>query len=104
MTFTTSLLALALAASPQAQDASDTQETTPETATTAEVEIDGEDAESVAEADESRIICRRTRIVGSRFNRRICGTAEDWARMRGESTETTRERQRRGRGLDPNRS
>lgn len=53
-------------------------------------------------ADDDKVICRRTAVVGSRFKKRICGTRREWATLRARGKDTTRDMQRAGRGLDPN--
>ena len=58
--------------------------------------------EEAAVDEEDKVICRRTAVVGSRFKKRICGTAREWTTLRGESKDVTRRLQRSGRGLDPN--
>lgn len=55
-----------------------------------------------AEPQEERVICRRTRTIGSKFNRRVCGTAAEWERMNSQHANDGREMQRRGKGLSPN--
>ncbi|WP_298469580.1 hypothetical protein [uncultured Erythrobacter sp.] len=52
--------------------------------------------------DDDKIICRRTAIVGSKFKKKICGTKKQWETLANRGAETTREFQRRGKGLEPN--
>ena len=65
-------------------------ETAPTTEQTAKVED-----------DEEKIICRRTEIVGSKFKKKICGTKEQWETLANRGASTTREMQRKGKGLEP---
>ncbi|QFT78940.1 hypothetical protein [Erythrobacter sp. THAF29] len=58
--------------------------------------------EDTAVDDEDKIICRRTAVIGSKFKKRICGTKKQWQTLENRSAATTREWQRRGKGLEPN--
>ncbi|MEL6528386.1 MAG: hypothetical protein AAGK01_08775 [Pseudomonadota bacterium] len=51
--------------------------------------------------DDDKIICRRTAIVGSKFKKRICGTKKQWETLANRGSQTTRELQRAGKGLEP---
>ena len=66
----------------------------------------GEDAtiEQIEEVeqDQDRIICKKTRLTGSKFTKKICGTEEQWAQLTGRARDNAAEMQRRGKGLDPN--
>lgn len=44
--------------------------------------------------DESNLVCRNERVIGSRLPRRICATQRDWDAIREGSQETTRDAQR----------
>ena len=67
---------------------------------------EGEDAtiEQIGEVeqDQDRIICKKTRLTGSKFTKKICGTEEQWAQLTGRARDNAAEMQRRGKGLDPN--
>ena len=52
-------------------------------------------------ADEERLICKRTAIVGSKFKKKLCGTQEYWDQMAQRGKDATREFQVRGRGVEP---
>lgn len=60
----------------------------------AEVEVEEKD-------DENRIICKRTAVIGSKFKKRICGTAKEWETMSQRAEDTTKDFQRRGKGNEP---
>lgn len=51
--------------------------------------------------DDDKIICRRTAVVGSKFKKKMCGTKKQWETLSNRGTDTTREFQRRGKGLEP---
>ncbi|MDJ0642129.1 MAG: hypothetical protein QNJ15_04875 [Erythrobacter sp.] len=51
--------------------------------------------------DDDKIICRRTAIIGSKFKKKICGTKKQWETLANRGADTTRELQRRGKGLEP---
>ena len=87
---TTLLLSFLLATQAQAPDGEDTQ--TEQVAAQSDKKAD----------DDDKIICRRTAIIGSKFKKRICGTKKQWQTLENRSAETTREWQRRGKGLEPN--
>ncbi|QFT78941.1 hypothetical protein [Erythrobacter sp. THAF29] len=75
-------------------------------AETAETPSDSETEQVAARSeekadDEDKIICRRTAVIGSKFKKRICGTKKQWETLENRSTDTTREFQRRGKGLEP---
>ncbi|MGB3455647.1 MAG: hypothetical protein WBA35_04755 [Litorimonas sp.] len=44
-----------------------------------------EDGVQVAEADKGEMVCRREKVTGSNFKRKICYTAEQWEAMREEA-------------------
>lgn len=56
-------------------------------------------AEKEAE-DDSKMICRRTAVTGSKFKKRICATKYEWEKLRERSQDTTREFQN-NKGLEP---
>lgn len=62
----------------------------------AEVEVEVEEKD-----DENRIICKRTAVIGSKFKKRICGTAKEWETMSQRAEDTTKDFQRRGKGNEP---
>lgn len=98
-----SALAATLLMSVQATPADAAPETTAEV--TQNTLDDAEETAAREEtADEDKIICRRTAVVGSRFKKRICGTQEQWLTLRGESKKATADMQRRGRGMEPDRN
>jgi len=51
--------------------------------------------------DANEVICRRTKIVGSNFRKRICATAREWENLSRRGQATTKELQRKGRGWEP---
>lgn len=80
----------------QAQDAGTAE--TPTVEAPAQVAVQEEEEVD----DDDKIICKRTAVIGSKFKKQICGTQKQWATLESRSTETTREWQRRGKGLEPN--
>ncbi len=68
-------------------------------ASTAAVEPANEQAAEEDDAD--RLICRRTRVIGSRFSKRLCATKEEWENLNRRGRDTTREFQQRGAGNEP---
>lgn len=86
--------ALALQAAPAVDDAQDA---------IAVAETAGIDESQSVEDDESedRLICRRTAIIGSKFKKRICATADEWETLSRQGQDTTKEFQRRGKGNEP---
>ena len=54
------------------------------------------------EADDARIICKRTAVIGSKFKKKLCGTVKEWKIMEGRSRDTAKKIQSRGKGLSPN--
>ena len=50
--------------------------------------------EQVADTGESKQICRSERVIGSKFNKRVCYTQEEWDIMQ-ERTEEARQRLRK---------
>lgn len=94
--FSSSLAALLL--SLQGQPAPEAAQ--PTGAETAATDTDAKSQE--AATDDDKIICRRTAVIGSKFKKRICGTKKQWESLANRATETTREFQRRGKGLEPN--
>ncbi len=51
--------------------------------------------------DDDKIICRRTAVIGSKFKKKVCGTKKQWETLSNRGSETTRNLQRRGKGLEP---
>ncbi len=107
MTELSTLFAILLVSS-QAQPVTEATEpevtqVTPEAAAEAKVEAEANEAaqEDVAANDDDKIICRRTAIVGSKFKKKICGTKKQWETLANRSSDSTREWQRRGKGLEP---
>lgn len=92
----TPFFAAALAIQPQ--PATDTRSDA-ETVVT-DVAASAETAERTEDKD--KLICRRTAIVGSKFKKRICATAEEWETLSQRGRDTTGELQKRGKGLSPN--
>lgn len=90
-------LLLAMQAQPvQANNAAD-QAGTQAAPTSAEAPVDtAEKADS-----DDKIICRRTAIVGSKFKKKICGTKKQWETLANRGSDTTRDLQRSGKGLEP---
>lgn len=62
--------------------------TTATTVTTAKV--------SETETDGSRRICKSTTVVGSKFRKKVCATADEWAARQQEDQKTTEDIQRSG--------
>ena len=52
---------------------------------------------SKSEASEDKMICKRTKVPGTNFRKKICGTAEDWDVMQERSRKATEGIQRRAR-------
>ena len=50
--------------------------------------------------DDSKMICKRTAVIGSKFKKRICATKYEWEKLRERSRDTTAEFQR-NKGLEP---
>ena len=74
----------------------------PMTATAQDAQPAAGDASAAKEgADEERLICKRTAIVGSKFKKKLCGTQEYWDQMAQRGKDATREFQTRGRGVEP---
>lgn len=48
----------------------------------------------------NKIICKRTKVVGSNLKKRICSTRAEWDALAQRGEDTTREMQRR-RGNEP---
>lgn len=88
------IFALALQGAPVVDDTQDP---------IAVAETDSIDESQSVEDDESedRLICRRTAIIGSKFKKRICATAEEWETLSRRGQDTTKEFQRRGKGNEP---
>lgn len=58
----------------------------------------------IAEADKSdRVICKRTRVTGSKFIKKVCGTASEWEAKEQHSQEAAEDFQKKGRGWEPTR-
>ena len=51
-------------------------------------------ADATETTDPDKQICKRTKVTGSNFKRKVCGTAADWARMEAESRKATEQIQR----------
>jgi len=49
---------------------------------------------STATSDDGEIICKREPVVGSKFNRKVCATKDQWAARRNEDRKTTERIQR----------
>jgi len=49
------------------------------------------------EAEEDRMICKRTKVPGTNFRKKICGTAEEWGVMTDRSKKALEGIQRTGR-------
>lgn len=96
-TATIASLSLALQAQPAAEKAEEAASATASEAVE-NAEAAAEDQEKVYE---NKITCRRTAIIGSKFKKRICGTASEWETMRRRAEKTTEEFQRRGKGNEP---
>ncbi|MBV7266002.1 hypothetical protein [Erythrobacter ani] len=99
------LIGSALLVSLQAQAAPQTSEDEPKAVEASEVSanpteaVDAEPEVTAAAAEEDEIICRRTRVVGSRFNKKLCGTKAQWEAMSDRSRDTAQEFQRKGRSI-----
>jgi|GEM_PF-6754474 len=58
----------------------------------------------MADAGKSnKVICKRTRVVGSKFNKKVCGTVDEWEAKEQQSQETAEDFQKKGRGWEPTR-
>ena len=58
----------------------------------------------MAKADKSdKVICKRTRVTGSKFNKKVCGTASEWKAKEQHSQEAAEDFQKKGRGWEPTR-
>lgn len=108
LTFTPLLatIALALQAAPEPAEESATPENdAPKAEETEQVGPEKSEAEAKAKAakkaDEDKIICRRTAVVGSKFKKRICGTKKQWEEMAQRGRDNTLEFQQRGNGFEP---
>ncbi len=86
------------------------QAAAPETQTTkvdvATAPADGSEAEEVedtesVEDEDDKIICRRTAVIGSKFKKKMCGTAKQWRTMAAQGRDTAKEFQRLGKGVTP---
>ena len=100
MAMTIGLLAVILAAA-QAQPVADGAASEAAAAEQPKSEqVSNEETAKVAD-DDDKIICRRTAIIGSKFKKRICGTKKQWETLANRGADTTRELQRRGKGLEP---
>lgn len=51
--------------------------------------------------DDDAIICRRTMITGTKFKKKLCATQSQWEALTRRSRDTTRELQKKGKGLEP---
>jgi hypothetical protein len=49
----------------------------------------------VAKSEDGKMICKKTQATGSRFNKKVCATAEEWA-LRAEADRAATERIQRG--------
>jgi len=97
-------LALALQAAPEPAENPAAQEAeTPKAEETEQVGPEKADAsvKAAKKADEDKIICRRTAVVGSKFKKRICGTKKEWAEMARRGQDNALEFQQRGGGFEP---
>ena len=45
-------------------------------------------------SEDGKMICKRTTVVGSKFNKKVCATAEDWAARAEADRKTTETIQR----------
>ena len=52
---------------------------------------------------EDKVICKRTKITGSKFNKKVCGTAKEWELKKQNSKEAAEDFQKKGRGWEPTR-
>ena len=48
-----------------------------------------------AKSEDGRMICKRTQATGSKFNKKVCATAEEWALRSAQDKKTTEDIQRR---------
>lgn len=69
-----------------------------ETTEAAETAAPEENVRETAEVDESRVICKRTIVTGSRFKKNICRTWAEWKQIEDQSQRNTDTIQRTMRG------
>ena len=50
-----------------------------------------------SKSDDGKMICKRTQAIGSKFNKKVCATAEEWA-LRAEQDRKTVEKIQRSAG------
>ena len=100
MTETIGFLAAILAAA-QPQAAPDGSASAPMAADQPKTEQAATEQSAKVADDDDKIICRRTAIIGSKFKKKICGTKKQWETLANRGADTTRELQRRGKGLEP---
>ncbi len=48
------------------------------------------------EADAKKVVCKREKVPGSNFRKKVCATKAQWARAREDSRNATQTMQRRG--------
>lgn len=99
-------IALASQAAPEPAEQSATPESdAPKAEETEQVGPEKSEAEAKAKAEkkanEDKIICRRTAVVGSKFKKRICGTKKQWEEMARRGQDNALEFQQRGNGFEP---
>jgi hypothetical protein len=58
-------------------------------------------AEATTNADAEGLICKRVSVTGSRFTRKVCYTAKEWARFESAAEEFMREINRQPTGAMP---
>jgi len=76
------------------------------TTTTAEKTVEAKSAKEAADkltqaqrttkSEDGKMICKRTTVVGSKFNKKVCATAEEWDARADEDRRTAGNLQRRG--------
>ena len=47
-----------------------------------------------AKSEDGKMICKRTQAIGSKFNKKVCATADEWALRAAQDKKTTEEIQR----------
>ncbi|WDI33203.1 hypothetical protein PUV54_08335 [Hyphococcus flavus] len=75
-----------------------TTSTTAATQTSEEAQVEqvaANEADAQQEVDDSRVICKRTQVTGSRFRKNICRTWGEWKAIEDSSRSATEEAQRR---------
>lgn len=58
--------------------------------------VEGQETTAVASADANDMICKREKVVGTNFKKKLCATQAQWDMVERQARESTGDMQRRG--------